>query len=123
GADQLADAYLGYRYGPDAMAWSGTIGWDAPGRLRGKASLEYALKGEQGMDTAYATGQEAAALRTPTGTPERIASVGIEAAWKVRPWLELGCGLVWTSVGDYGHVAGATAAALDARVSIAVSYR
>jgi len=28
-----------------------------------------------------------------------------------------------TSVGDYGHVAGAAAAALDARVSIAVSYR
>lgn len=122
GADQLADAYTGYRYGPDAMAWSGTIGWDAPGTLRGALSLEYAFKGEQGMDTVYATGQEAAALRTPTGTPERIASVGIEGAWKVRPWLELGCGLVWTSVADYGHVAGATAVALDARASVSVSY-
>ena len=123
GADQLADAYIGYRYGPDAMAWSGTIGWDSPGRLRGKARLEYALKGEQDMDTAYATGQEAASLRTPTGTPERITSIGLEAAWKVRPWLELGCGLVWTSVGDYGHAAGASASALDARASISVSYR
>lgn len=123
GADQLADAYLGYRYGPDAMAWSGSLGWDSPGRLRGKASLEYALKGEQGLDTAYATGQAAAALKTPTGTPERIASVGLEAYWKPRPWLELGCGLVWTSVGDYGHAVGARAAALDARVSIVVSYR
>lgn len=122
GKSSLASAPIGYRYGPDSRVFFCSLGWDAPGALSFAASAEYAERGEQTIESAYHEGEAAVELTTPTGIPERTASVTLESSWSPRAGVSLYGAFVFRHIENSGHLEGQTASAMDALVGISVSF-
>jgi hypothetical protein len=115
---------LGYWTGPDAVVLAGTVGYKVHGSWGIGLDVLYLLKGEIGIDTPWATGAEAAALRAPSGaTPERRLLLTLSGSWNPWPPVTLGIDMSWIHVADAGHLAGQTVDDLQIVPSVSVRLR
>jgi len=79
GGQDLFDQPIGWRDGPDSQAWRVWLGALDVGFGHVEVAYEERVRGEQRFTTPYEVSAEAAALSTPTGTPERARVVIVQA--------------------------------------------
>ena len=109
---------LGYEYGPDAIAFSGSIGYILPGVFDAALSADYILKGENDINTEYIETAEAAALATPTGTPMKTLIIGLSAYYDLFSFMSAGLNLDYVDIRDYKNVPGAVFTDFQTAISI-----
>lgn len=123
GKSQYAGSSIGLPYGPDSLAFLARLGWDAPGRLRAALSFEYSARGQNRLfETAYAEGEDAAKLKTPSGVAERRVGAGLSVEWEASPRYGLSGGVRWAAITNYGNQEGARASYLDLSLGLTLRY-
>ncbi len=97
---------LGYEYGPDTMAFAGSIGYSVPAVFDVKLTLNYVLKGENYITTTWTDAAGAAALTTPSGIPEKRFIAGLSGNYKVFSFFTVASDLAFITIHNYGHTEG-----------------
>ena len=109
---------IGYEYGPDTIAFSGSIGYILPGLLDAAFSVDYILKGENDINTEYIETVEAAALATPTGTPMKTLIIGLSAYYELFSFMTAGLNLDYVDIRDHENVQGSVFSDFQTAISI-----
>lgn len=120
GSGQWESQPLGYFTGPDALVFYVWAGYDVPNAWSVSFDYENVVKGEQSFSTAYVESIAAAALTTPTGTPQYTNIVHFRGSIDPLPFLRLATDLYWIWCDNFNHVSGAQTSDFQASASVTV---
>ena len=109
---------IGYKYGPDIIAFSGSVGYIWPAVFNAELSADYILKGENDLDTAYQATVAAALLTTPVGTPMKTLVIGLSAYYDIFSFMSAGLNLDYVDIRNYEHQQDLVFSDFQAAVSI-----
>ena len=99
---------LGYRYGPDAMVFSGKLNYYSLASLKLELGIEYILKGQNTIETPFEETGEAALMKTPSGIVEKSFIVNIKGEYQIFPFLSAGLSSYIVNVSNYNHITGSS---------------
>ena len=94
------------------------VGYDVPSLFSVGLDFQRTAKGEQTLATPYVADAAAAALLSPSGTPEYTNVLHLAAFGEVLPFLRLAGDLYWISIDDLGHAQGMNATDFQAQLSM-----
>ncbi len=94
---------IGYKYGPDTIAFSSEAGYTIPGMIKAALTADYILKGGNTIATEYEETAEAAGLKTPTGIPEYKLVIGLYGTYEIFPFLCASVNLAYININNFNH--------------------
>ncbi len=114
---------LGYLYGPDTIVYTINTGYDVPSLGEVTLGFTYRIRGEKRLDSEYETGEEAMALRTPSGENPEITFIAIFGV-TIKPFsfLEAGADLGYLVSENDDNVPGARLEDFQAVLRVSVTY-
>lgn len=115
------DKPLGYRYGPDAIVWYASVGYDAPGLFGVSVDYTDLHKGEMTTETPYEVSPEASQRTTPTGVVERKQVLHVEGAARLYGDVWAGGHIYWSRRTNAGHEAGRSSEDVELAVFLKAS--
>jgi hypothetical protein len=112
---------LGFKYGPDTIAFAVSAGYTVPGVFSAALTADYVIKGENTIETAYTDGIAAAEMTTPTGTPENKLVIGLSGTYKLFSFLSAQADLAWIYIDNYEHVTSSSVIDFQSALSLIFS--
>jgi hypothetical protein len=113
--------WIGHSIGRDAMLF--TLGMELYQDFLSIApSLSFARRGEHTILYDWHSNKDAFNEKTPTGVPENVISIGVEAAWTPFKRLRLSASVTEGIILDAGHVPDAFESGLEFAFSVGVRY-
>ncbi|MCF7914816.1 MAG: hypothetical protein K9L66_06610 [Spirochaetaceae bacterium] len=116
---------LGYPSGPDSMNLHSSVAYAKPQLYRVEGGYIFRLKGEQSIKSEWSDTEEAASLRTPTGTAETTHALWCELTWypRIVPYLqEIGTSLAYVNIRNEGNTKAADYQDLQWSLRISLSF-
>ena len=99
---------LGYLYGPDTIVFSGNIEYSLPGTFSAGLGIDYIMKGENTIETGYRETEEAALMKTPSGTAENILIFDIAGEYHFFPFFSVRANVCFLNISNWNHQLGAS---------------
>jgi hypothetical protein len=115
------DKPLGYRYGPDAIVWFASLGYDVPELFRTAVDYTDVFKGEMTTETPYQVSPGASQLSAPTGVVERKQVLHIMGEARVLGDIWAGGHLYVVRRSNAGNEAGRTEGDVELAVFLKTS--
>ena len=122
GAAMTISEPLGFKYGPDTMAFNVGVSYDWQDLIHAQLDAAYVMKGEQTIDSyaALHMGDAAVKMKTPTGISENTLSFILSAAVTPFEWIEIDGSLATYFIENTAHVSGVRST--DVQGSLGVQF-
>ena len=109
---------LGYKYGPDTLAFAAEVEYLMPGVFSAALTFDYVINGANTIETVYTEGVAAAQMTTPTGIPENRLILGLRGDYEIFSFLRAQIDLAYVDIYNYAHVSGAAISDFQSALSL-----